>query len=302
MKLACNTLSYNRSLKPTATVIPASPPGDLDLFDLIERFANELRVGGIEIDGQHIVDRSSQTLKQIKRTCIDNGLTIASVTAYTNFGYRDPTQIRSEIDKVKAGVDLAVRLGTPILRIFAGRPEESREAQWGSMIEGLSQAAEVAESVGVVLGMENHNDDGFAESAEAVERIFSEVGSPWLRLNLDTGNYLDGLRSIEKTIPYTVHIHLKFLQVDEQGREMGIDYDAPPGESMKVIVVEVEEHGEVMRYKQYMTNLTWVFDALREQSYRGFVSVEYEGQEEAGETAVPRAVEYVRRLIQERFR
>ncbi|MFH1540225.1 MAG: TIM barrel protein, partial [bacterium] len=117
------------------------------------------------------------------------------------------------------------------------------------------------------LAVENHNHGGFLQTSGDVVRLIREVDSDWLRLNLDTGNYLDGFESIEKTLLYTVHIHAKMLNVAPDGTDTTADYPA-------------------------------LFKLLSDVNHRGFVSVEYEGEEDEFE-AVPRGVEYLRRLGRE---
>jgi len=91
------------------------------------------------------------------------------------------------------------------------------------------------------------------------------VGSPALGLLLDTGNYLDGLASIERTARLAWHVHAKFTQVLDDGRDARVDQDAAVA-------------------------------ALRTVGYKGYVSVEYEG-DEPSMTAVPRALAYLRGLV-----
>src|SRR5881396_3501206 len=122
-----------------------------------------------------------------------------------------------------------------------------------------------AELLGVQLVMENHNHRGFVQTGSDVLAIMEAVGSPALGLLLDTGNYLDGLASIERTARLAWHVHAKFTQVLEDGRDARVDQDAAVA-------------------------------VLRTVGYKGYVSVEYEGAEPSM-TAVPRALAYLRGLV-----
>ena len=113
--------------------------------------------------------------------------------------------------------------------------------------------------------MENHNHGGFVQTADDVLAIFDAVASPALSLLLDTGNYVDGLASIRRTAKLARHVHAKFRQVGPDGRDRLVDHEA-------------------------------VIAELRQAGYAGCLSVEYEG-EESPESAVPRAVAYMRRLL-----
>ena len=292
MKLAGTTESFNKWLGVSDDARPRDLLDPRDLFGLIDLFANDLQVQGIEIDSRQIVDRSKQGLNRIKHACVIRGMTIASLCAYNNFGYRDRQRLDEELESVKRTLDLAAAIGCPLVRVFAGHAEDSSQKQWSSMIDSLGRACGFAESAGVVLGMENHNDEGFAQTAEDVERIFADVGSDWLRLNLDTANYTDGMRSIRTTAPHIVHVHLKCIEVDQNGKETGIEDAQPLDNVAKMVKLSGGE-------SQYLTDLARVLVLLKETNYRGFVSVEYEGEESAL-TAVPRAVKYVRGLLRER--
>jgi sugar phosphate isomerase/epimerase len=135
------------------------------------------------------------------------------------------------------------------------------------MVRCMTISCMLAERVGVVLAVENHNHGGFLQTAGDVQRLFTDVDSEWLRLNLDSGNYTDGFESIEKSLIYAVHVHAKMLDIDAQGLDFTTDYP------------------------RFMS-------LLRESNYRGFVSLEYEVEEESA-TAVPRGLEYLRRLARE---
>jgi sugar phosphate isomerase/epimerase len=113
--------------------------------------------------------------------------------------------------------------------------------------------------------MENHNHGGFVQTADDVLAIFDAVGSSVLALLLDTGNYVDGLASIRRTAGLARHVHAKFRQVGPDGQDRLVDHEAVVGE-------------------------------LRRVGYQGCLSIEYEG-EEPPETAVPRAVAHMRRLL-----
>ncbi|TMJ12105.1 MAG: sugar phosphate isomerase/epimerase, partial [Bacillati bacterium ANGP1] len=164
-----------------------------------------------------------------------------------------------------AWMDISKQLRTRFLRTFAGWPEGDRAARWPPMIAALRAACGEAELLGVQLVMENHNHRGFVQTGSDVLAIMEAVGSLALGLLLDTGNYLDGLASIERTARLAWHVHAKFTQVLEDGRDARVDQDAAVA-------------------------------VLRKVGYKGYVSVEYEGAE-PGATAVPRALTYLRSLV-----
>src|SRR2546430_1044657 len=161
---------------------------------------------------------------------------------------------------------------TPVLPRAASPPACPRSDPWISpAVRSRTQkrlmpaSCGEAELLGVQLVMENHNHRGFVQTGSDVLAIMEAVGSPALGLLLDTGNYLDGLASIERTARLAWHVHAKFTQVLEDGRDARVDQDAAVA-------------------------------VLRKVGYKGYVSVEYEGAE-PGATAVPRALTYLRSLV-----
>jgi sugar phosphate isomerase/epimerase len=114
---------------------------------------------------------------------------------------------------------------------------------------------------------EVHNHGGFVQRADDTLALFDLVPSPALGLLLDTGNYVDGLASIRRTAHLARHVHAKLRQVGSDGRDALVDHEA--------VVAELSRVG-----------------------YRGYLSVEYEGPE-PGETAVPRALAHLRRLLEQ---
>jgi hypothetical protein len=115
-----------------------------------------------------------------------------------------------------------------------------------------------------------------------VRKILETVNNPYLSHILDTGQYVgspgaSGQRgkedpslnfygSIEETAPLAVHVRAKIYRIST-GEEAWLKYPR-------------------------------IFDILKGVDYNGWVSIVYEGQdEEAEDTAVPKAVDYLRRFV-----
>jgi sugar phosphate isomerase/epimerase len=264
MQLGMCSWSYHRDFES----------GKTDLFEWMTMCARELKVHGIEITDAHMQNTDEDYVRTVKRTAVDLNLTISALTVSNDFGRELEEDRNAELEKVERALDLAADLGTPILRVFAGWPENAREKtaqerrdQWNEMARCMTIAGMLADRNGIVLAVENHNHGGFLQTADDVQRLLTDADSEWLRLNLDTGNFVDGFESIEKTLLYAVHIHAKMLHIDENGHDFTTDYPR-------------------------------LFGLLRERNYRGFVSLEYEGEEESA-YAVPRGLEFLRRLARE---
>jgi len=237
----------------------------MDIFDWMTHCARDLKVGGIEITDKHLQSADEDYIRKVRRVAVDLHLTISALTISNDYGKEDTEERNKQLEDTEVGIELAAALGAPILRVFAGWPEGDKEKFWPEMARCMKIAAVIAERDGIVLAVENHNHGGFIQTFDDVSRIMGDVDSEWLRLNLDTGNFIDGFQSIEKGMLYTVQVHAKMNNVGPDGTDDTCDYP---------------------RFCKL----------LKELNYRGFVSVEYEGPEDEM-TAIPRGVEYLRGLL-----
>ncbi|HPI76132.1 MAG TPA: sugar phosphate isomerase/epimerase family protein [bacterium] len=255
MKIGCCSWSHHRHFES----------GDMDIFDWMEHCADTLKVGGIEITDGHLDGFGAEYLAKVKRVATELCLTISGVTISNDYGKSGAKALDAEVERMRVVLEATLRLGAPVLRVFAGWPDADKEKQWAEMARRMKASCKMAERYGIVLAVENHNHGGFIQTAGDVERLFADVDSRCLSLNLDTGNFIDGFPSIEKTIEKAVHIHAKMLNIGPDGTDTTTDYPR--------------------------------FAALMKQvNYRGFVCVEYEGKEDEL-SAVTRGVEYLRKLM-----
>jgi len=257
MKLGCCTWSYHREFEAKR----------MNLFDCMGICAAVLKVDGIEITDAHLDSLAEDYLRAISRTAVDLHLSISALTTSNNFGLPTEKERFKELEKLEMALATAKELGAPILRIFAGWPTENKKEEWAEMVRCMKIACILAEREGVVLAVENHNSGGFIQTANDVHSLIRDVDSEWLRLNLDSGNYIDGFESIQGTTLYAVQIHAKMLNIAPDGTDTTTDYPA-------------------------------LFSLLSSVNYRGFISLEYEGSEDEI-TAVPRGISYLKNLIKE---
>ncbi len=255
MKLGCICGTFNH----------AFDDGTLDQIRFLDRCASVLKVQGVELQDIHFPQTRPMYLRMLTRRARDLGLSIIAVCAHNDFGRADPMLRQSEVVKVKQWVEVAEQMGAPLVRVLAGFPEGDREARWPTMIEALREAADYAGHTGIRLALENHNPGAFTATADEFLRVLHEVNSPHLVPLLDTGNYVDGWPSVQKTVGIAAHVHAKFWKPREDGSDEVVDY-------VKII------------------------PALREAGYDEWVSLEYEAPEPET-TGVPRTLTYLRRLL-----
>jgi sugar phosphate isomerase/epimerase len=113
---------------------------------------------------------------------------------------------------VKDWIEVASKLGAPVIRVFSGRvrPEGhtfDQALEW--MIPAFQECAEYGKQHGVILGLQQHND--FLKTAAETIRVIEAVNSPWFGDILDVGSLRtnDPYEEIEKLVPYAVSWQLK---------------------------------------------------------------------------------------------
>ena len=272
MRLCCLSLSFK----------PEFASRQMDDLKFIELCA-QLALDGVDFNMGSFRSQEQDHLKKIKKACLERGLSIACVGVSNDFGR--PAEDQEAVRKqVRQGIDAALFLGAPVVRLFAGglRAGEARAAVWKRAVEGLRQAAEYGEKVGVVVALQNHNHNNIAATGDDVVRLLGDVNHPWCKHVLDTGQYLgspgasgarpedarrhDVYKSIARTAPLAVYVRAKLYRLKD-GKEQWLDYER-------------------------------IFKVLSQVKYNGFVSLVYEGwQDQDAMHAVPLGVKFLRGFV-----
>jgi sugar phosphate isomerase/epimerase len=272
MRLCCLSLSF----KPE---FASRQMDDLKFIDLCAQLA----LDGVDFNLSSFRSQEPDHLKKIKKTCLERGLSIACLGVSNDFG-RPADEQEAVRKQVRQGIDAAQLLGAPVVRLFAGalKAGQAREAVWKRAVEGLRQAAEYGEKVGVVVALQNHNHNNIAATGDDVVRLLEDVKHPWCKHMLDTGQYLgspgasgaqpedarrhDVYKSIARTAPLAVYVRAKLYRLKD-GKEEWLDYER-------------------------------IFKVLDKVKYNGFVSLVYEGwQDKDALHAVPLGVKFLRGFV-----
>jgi len=261
MKLGICTWSFNRSLgfhdKKTKV---------MDFEQMIHFCAKDLKLGGVDIISDLLPQSDKNYLLHVKKLCTDLQLTISCLSPGNNFCQEDDLALEGQIEYVKKWLDAGYILGAPVLRVFAGWiGKEKHEAVWPNVVKAFRVSAKLAEERGIVLAIESHNGGGLLPSSVETFKLLKDINSPWVKLNLDTGNYhdADNYAAIDQSMQHAVHIHAKIHKLSPQGEELEFDYEK-------------------------------ILNIFKKHNYRGFISPEYEGQEDEL-TYIPKAIEMIRR-------
>jgi sugar phosphate isomerase/epimerase len=235
MKLSCCAYSYRDLL----TAGRMRMEGFLDT-------CVELGFDGAELTQYYFPEESDAYLAHVKREALRRGLDVSGTAVGGNFSHPDAEAREKQIAHVTDWVEKSARLGSPVLRVFAGGCPKGveEEVAVGWVQEGLEGCAGAAARFGVVLALENHGGlTGTADGVLGLLEPFSE--SPWVGLNLDFGNFTGPIyEQYARCAPLAVTTHAK-------------------------VTVRQGEEREAVDYRR-------VVRLMREAGYRGYLAIEYE--------------------------
>ena len=205
LKTSLNAYSFNDPLTK----------GEMTIFDMLEFCANA-GFDAVDITGYYFKGYPQvppdDYLFSIKRKAFSLGIEISGTGVRNDFTIADQSKRDQEISLVKNWIDVAVKIGAPVIRIFAGTQKNEgisadQVTEW--MLKDIQTCVDYGKQRGVIIGIQNHND--FILTADQVIKIIRAINSEWFGLILDTGSFrqLDAYAEIEKAIPYTVNWQLK---------------------------------------------------------------------------------------------
>ena len=215
MKLAGHTMSTPELAVDEAMILFA----ELGLRG-VELICQEEYKCGVDL---MVSDRELQTIRQ---HAADLGLAFAGLVPYMkDMNVADDGRRNRAISDLKQVVDIAVQLGCPAIRVYAGHelPAEERSNGLNRLVDSLNEIAEYAEGVNVGLNIENHPQT-MATSAHDTMEIVHRLNRDNVGVIYDQGN-LTLLNCEELNVAIAMqkdfirHVHLKdFILPDGQYR------------------------------------------------------------------------------------
>lgn len=228
--------------------------------------ASRLGVPGVDVLHRQMESEDPAYIRELKRHALTHGVTLNCLSTHQDFVNPDPEERQQSVDDTIRFIRLAHDLGIPCIRISAGRwgtsssfselmdnegieppiegYTEDEAFEW--CIDSIEKCVPVAEEHGIVLGLENHW--GMTRTAEGLLRIMNAVDSPWLRVLMDTGNFLEHTyEQLEMIAPHTVFVQAKTYYGGGLFYTLDIDYQRIAG-------------------------------ILNDVDYSGYISIEFEGE------------------------
>jgi sugar phosphate isomerase/epimerase len=239
---------------------------------------------GVEILHMQMEGEENGYLQNLKRRALTNGVDLCCMSAHQGFVTPDEAKRQKGVDDTIHYVEIAYKLGIPIIRINTGRwgtsgsfddlmakrgiepplPGYTEDDGFKWTIDSIQKCLPTAERCGVILGLENHW--GMARTPEGLLRIINAVNSPWLQVILDTGNFLeDPYQKIEACTSHVVYMHAKTYYGGGLWYSLDLDYGRIAG-------------------------------IMKKNNFHGYVSLEFEGNEDY-RTAIPKSLAVLRKAF-----
>jgi L-ribulose-5-phosphate 3-epimerase len=246
--------------------------------------AAKLGVEGIDILHRQMESEENKYIQELKRRAYLNGIAFTCLSIHQSFVSPDKEFLKKQIEHTKNCIELAAKMGIPCMRLNSGRwntiesfddlmknrgiepvlPGYTEDDGFKWCIDSIEQCLPTAEKCGVLLALENHW--GLCSTPEGQLRIKKAIDSPWLGILMDTGNFLENPYSkLEMIAPFANFVQAKTYYGGGVWYSLDLDYKR-------------------------------IIDILRKVNYRGYISLEYEGREDAA-TAVPKSIEMLRKAM-----
>lgn len=164
------------------------------------------------------------------------------------------------------------------------KPEGLTDAQALEMMKGIySDVIEVAQRYEMIINIEPHGY--YTTKPEFMEQMLNFVDSPYLRMNMDTGNTFiagqDPVAFLDKFKDKVSHVHIKDVSETLAASLRG---------ELTGIAVSQTAIGDGVNVE----NIKKCFDILGDIKYDGVVSIECEGQ---GGPMIEKSLAFVRELV-----
>ena len=205
IKIGLNAYSFNKPLMA----------GKMTVHDVVDYCAKQ-NIDGVDMTGYYFPGYPNvpkdELLYSLKRHAFLNGVTITGTGVRNDFALTDPSSRRGHIQLVKDWVDVAAKLGSDMVRVFAGKELPKgytfdQVLEW--MIPAFQECAEYGKKNGVIIGLQHHDD--FLKTADETIRVVKMVNSDWFSVILDVGSLRQGdpYAEIEKLLPYASNWQIK---------------------------------------------------------------------------------------------
>ncbi|MGA2137136.1 MAG: sugar phosphate isomerase/epimerase family protein [Bryobacteraceae bacterium] len=227
-------------------------PG-LQLTEFAAMVVDKFGIDNIEPLNGHFPSTEPAYLDDFRRSVDRAHSHVVNIPANVGASFYDPDAARREkaVAGAKRWVDVAVAVGSPSVRVHIQGAHGTPDVNYA--VETLKRVAEYGAAKNVVVNLEN--DDLLSEDAFFLVKVIDAVNSPWLRGLPDFGNSM--------------------LKGDED-----FNYRAVDAMFRRAYNISHVKDSEVDEGKVFRVSLSKTFAIAKAAGYRGYFSMEFEGEGE----------------------
>lgn len=224
-----------------------------DLREFVVTIKKDFGVSGVEPLSTHFPSTDEAYLHSFREAIEKAGLHVVDIPVDNSSSYydADPAARKKAIEHGKKWIDIARIIGSPSVRTSIAEAQNAKPDA-DVVVGELRQLAEYAASKNVVLNLEN--DDLVSEDAFFIVKVIEKANHPFLHALPDfcnsmmTGNEKFNYDAVTAMFRHAYNIcHVKDSEVGDDGKVFRVD-------------------------------LKKTFDILKASNYRGYLSMEWEGQ------------------------
>ena len=229
-------------------------PG-MDLKDFAAMVVNRFNVRNIEPLSEHFSSTESGYLRELRSNVEKAGCRVVNIAADPGHSFYDSVEAQRQkaVDNGKKWIDVAVAIGSPSVRLHIAEARHVKP-DVGRAAESLKRLAEYGAQKNVLVNLEN--DDNVTEDPFFIVQVIDKVNHPYLHALPDFCNSMlthdqeFNNRAMDAMFKHAYNIsHMKDSEVDDKG-------------------------------KLYTVDVSKCFEIARANGYRGYFSMEWEGQGE----------------------
>ena len=219
LKVSLNAYSFNKLLNDA---IRGRGEG-ITLIQVLE-FAAKNQFEGFDPTGYFFPGYpeapADSYVDNLKKRAADLGVGISGTGVRNDFTTSDAAVRKQGVEHIKQWVEVAARLGAPVVRVFADT--QMRAETWETVAKGhtraevqdwiaaaLRECAEHGRKFGVHIGVQNHGD--FLKTAQDLLTLVKATGSAWCGPIVDTGYFKssDPYTDIATAAPHALNWQIK---------------------------------------------------------------------------------------------
>ena len=234
----------NRSNKPRDTLI--------DLKDFPAMIAKRYEIRNVELLGQHFRSTEPGYLDELRSAVRSAGSQVVNIPTSIGASVYDPDSAKraTAVANAKKWIDVAAAMNCPSVRVHI-QGVKGADPDVSLASEALLRVSAYGASKSVIVNLEN--DDLVSEDAFFLAKVIDQANSPWLRALPDFCNSMLG------------------------GNEK-FNYDAVTAMFRRAYNISHLKDSEVERDMVFRVDLRRTFDIAKAAGYKGYFSIEFEGE------------------------